>query len=89
MEEGATLSRTLLPHLNKVTDYAFLQPDSTFIMGRFLTSLITHVVDTQSTVESGFILFGIHINPRALRGIFCNSKNAIALGEALKTLSFP
>jgi hypothetical protein len=36
MEEGATLSRTLFPYLNKVCDYRFLGEDFKFIGNRFL-----------------------------------------------------
>jgi hypothetical protein len=28
MEEGATLSRTLMPHLDMITDYRFLQEEA-------------------------------------------------------------
>ena len=66
MEESATLSRTLLPYINKVTDYSFLGPESHFIAGRFLASLVTHVKDTHSVVECGLVLFALHLNPRAL-----------------------
>ena len=46
MEEGNNLSQTLLPFLNKVTDYRFLNADSNYIITRFLNSLSKHIVDT-------------------------------------------
>ena len=39
-EESGTLSCTLLPFIDKVTDYRFLGPETNFISGRFLGSLI-------------------------------------------------
>ena len=36
MEEGATLSRTLLPYINRVTDFRFLTEETHFIASRFL-----------------------------------------------------
>ena len=44
-EEGATLSRTLLPYLNMVMDYSFLGQESVFICTHFLIALIRHVCD--------------------------------------------
>lgn len=66
MEEGATLSRTLLPYINQVTDYRFLTEETHFIANRFLASLVTHVRDTESSVAVGFVLFALYLNPRAL-----------------------
>ena len=45
-EESGTLSRTLLPFNDKVTDYPFLSPETNFIAGRFLGSLIVHLNDS-------------------------------------------
>ena len=45
-EESGTLSRTLLPFIDKVTDYRFLGPETNFIAGRFLGSLIVHLKDS-------------------------------------------
>ena len=45
-EESGTLSRTLLPFIDKVTDYRFLGPETNFIAGRFLGSLIVHIKDS-------------------------------------------
>jgi hypothetical protein len=61
-EEGGTLSRTLFPFLNKVTDYSFLSPDAHFIMNRFLNTLVRHICDTKGRVAQGFMLFALHVN---------------------------
>jgi hypothetical protein len=50
MEESGTLSRTLLPYVNKVTDYSFLGPECNFIAARFLSSLAMHITDTRSPI---------------------------------------
>lgn len=89
MEEGATLSRTLFPYLNKVTDYRFLGEETNFIANRFLNSLITHVKDTGTPVELGFVLYAINLNPRSLHGIFKNDKSVNSLSDALRHLKFP
>ena len=44
-EESATLARTLLPFIDRVTDYRFLGKDSSFIPNRFLSALALHIKD--------------------------------------------
>lgn len=66
MEEGGTLARTLLPYINRVTDFTFLTQDTHFISGRFLNSLVIHVRDTKESIGVGFVLFALHLNPRLL-----------------------
>ena len=51
MEEGVTLQRTLLPYLNLVHDYRFLDEKWNFVANRFLSSLITQIVDTKVVVK--------------------------------------
>ena len=63
-DEGNTLSYTLLPFLNKVTDYSFLHEKSNFILNRFLNSLTRHIVDVGMEVEVGFMLFALKYDPR-------------------------
>jgi len=58
-EESGTLSRTLLPFIDKVTDYRFLGPETSFIAGRFLGSLIVHLKDSQIPASIGFINFAL------------------------------
>lgn len=89
MEEGATLARTLLPYLNKVTDYRFLSEEADFIGGRFLAALITHVRDTTTAVGAGFVLYGLKLNARLLQGIFDKDRNTSSLREALTIKKFP
>jgi hypothetical protein len=89
MEEGGTLSRTLLPHLNLVTDYRFLQDEAHFICSRFLASLVTHVKDTEQAVGTGFILFALRLNPRQLQGILTHPQSVAALKEALAIKKYP
>ena len=66
MEEGGTLARTLLPYINRITDFTFLTPDTHFIGGRFLNSLVIHVRDTTEAIGVGFVLYALHLNPRSL-----------------------
>ena len=89
MEEGATLSRTLLPYLNEVTDYCFLTEETNFIASRFLASLVTHVRDTDSTIGVGFVLFAFQLNPRSLQGLINNPVSMASLKEALAIKKYP
>jgi hypothetical protein len=66
-EEGATLALTLLPFLNKVDDYSFLDKEASFIASRFLASLVRHITDTHADVEVGFMTFGLKYDPAKLR----------------------
>lgn len=61
LEEGATLSRNLLPYVSKVTDYRFLTEEMHFMASRFLASLTVHVKDSDEDVTQGFILFALHL----------------------------
>lgn len=71
MDEGATLSTTLFPYLNKVCDYRFLDVEFKFIAHSFLTTLVTHVKDNKEvSFEAGFVLYGMSLNPKELHGIF-------------------
>ena len=88
-EEGVTLSRTLFPFLNKVTDYSFLGPESHFIMNRFLNSLIRHLCDTRGKVALGFMLFALHVNPLVIKDIIGFEGNVLALSSALVKQGFP
>ena len=63
-DEGTTLSYTLLPFLNKVTDYSFLPETSNFILTRFLNSLTRHIIDAGIEVEVGFMHFALKYDPR-------------------------
>ena len=82
-EESATLARTLLPFIDRVSDFGFLGPDTSFISGRFLASLALHIKDVQCSVSPGFISFALHVNPSALKSIISKGENVIALREAL------
>jgi hypothetical protein len=75
MEESGTLSVTLLPYINKVTDFSFFVKDMHFIAGRFLASLTTHISDMKESVSCGFVLFALQINPRALKGLITTDKS--------------
>ena len=83
MEESATLSVTLLPYINKVTDFSFLVEETHFIAGRFLNSLVLHITDLNESVTFGFILFAMYMNPRVLKGMITSIDNKTALREAL------
>jgi len=82
-EEGGTLSQTLMPFVDRVTDYSFIPADASHIMCRFLQSLIRHVADAQDTVGTGFILFALRYSPPSLVNIIQFPGNAAALKEAL------
>ena len=66
MEESNTLSQTMLPYLNHVTDYSFLPDESTFIISRFLKSISNHIVDIKGNVGIGYILCALKIVPGKL-----------------------
>jgi hypothetical protein len=89
MEQGATLSRTLLPFIDQVTDYCFLAEEAHFICTRFLASLSTHIRDAELSVGTGFILFAIRLNPRTLSGILTKPKSLLSLREALSSKHYP
>lgn len=59
MHESNTLQETLLPFINKVTDYSFLNNDHHYIMASFIESLSEHIIDNQSQIEQGFIIASI------------------------------
>lgn len=63
IEASGTLSRTLIPLVNRVTDFKFLHQDSHFIFGRFLASMILHHKDTNEPVGSGLALLALTLNP--------------------------
>ena len=82
-DEGSTLSRTLLPFLNLVTNYCFLISDTLFIMTRFLNSLVRHICDTRTSVGEGFMLFALKVNPYVIKDIIDYNGNTTALSNAL------
>lgn len=63
------MASTLLPYLNRVIDYAFLVPDTIFIMTRFLNSLVMHICDIKGIVGDDFMLFALNINPHVVKDI--------------------
>lgn len=88
-DEGSTLASTLLPYLNIVTDYAFLVPETIFIMTRFLNSLVRHICDTQARVGHGFMLFALKVNPHVVKDIIDYNGNVTALSSALTYYGYP
>lgn len=88
MDEGNTLSDTLLPFLNKVYDYSFLQEKDHFIASRFLNSLVRHIIDTRVRVGMGFMLFGLKLDPSKLVDIVGFERNYEALFKALIYLKY-
>ena len=46
IEQSHTLSYTLLPYLNKITDYSFISDEVTPVVIPLLSSLILHLKDT-------------------------------------------
>jgi hypothetical protein len=78
----------LLPYLNQITDYSFLQADVTSLVTQYLSSLIIHIKDTSSQVEMGFILFGLKYSPAVLKEIAHFKNNRVVLRKALEHLDF-
>jgi hypothetical protein len=66
-DEGNTLSYTLLPFINQVTDFTYLSERSSFILTRFLSSLSRHIVDVGLEVDVGFMLFALKYDPTQLK----------------------
>ena len=89
MDEGGLLSRTLLPSIEKVTDFKFLMEEDNFIASRFLVSLALHIKDTESNIGTGFVLFAMHINPKELHGMFNSLQNKLNLRDALNIKRYP
>jgi hypothetical protein len=87
-EEGGTLALTLLPYLNQVTDYSFMEPDASFIASRFLASLARHIMDVKETVDVGFMAFGLKYDPTRLRQLVCIHNHQSRLVDALKLQGF-
>ena len=87
-EESATLSRTLLPFINRVIDYRFLTPETSFIASRFLGSLITHLKDTEIAASVGFINFALHLNPQVHKDVITIGGGVLSLQQALLARGF-
>ena len=63
MEQGTTLSHTLLPYINQLTDFSFIPKKADFILGRFMISLCQHIQDTKAQVGIGYMILAIKTNP--------------------------
>ena len=87
-EESATLARTLLPFVDRVTDYRFLGPEAGFIASRFLSSLALHLKDVQGTVSTGFVAFALHVNPVVLKNMMTSRGSLAALRQVLHERGF-
>jgi hypothetical protein len=83
IEASGTLSRTLLPLINKVTNFNFLTQESHFIFGRFLNAMLLHHKDTNEPLGAGIILLALTLNPQALRNMWGIAKNISSLKDAL------
>jgi len=83
-EEGGTLALTLLPYLNQVTDYSFMDPDASFVASRFLAALARHIMDVKEMVDVGFMAFGLKYDPTRLRHLVCLHNHQSRLVDALK-----
>jgi hypothetical protein len=83
IDPSGTLSRTLIPLVNRVQDFSFLSQDSHFIFGRFLNAMILHHKDTNEPLGPGLILLALSLNPQVLRGMWSDLKNQSALRDAL------
>ena len=83
LEASGLLSRTLLPHINALTNFSFITEESHFIFGRFLSSMILHHQDTQLPIGTGLMLLGLELNPMKLKGMCLNPMNLVSLKEAL------
>ena len=88
MEEGNTLSQTLLPYLNRVDDYQFLNDSTLFIANRFLNSLTQHIIDTGLKVGNGFIIFALKLDPSKLIDIISINDNRLVLKNTFVHLNY-
>ena len=89
LDEGGTLSKTLLPSLSLIRDYTFLDEESTFIMTQFLNTLIRHIADHCLKVEVGFIMFALRFNPSIITDILAFHNNIQTMSQALTILGYP
>ena len=69
------MANTLLPYLNLVTDYNFMNADANFIASRFLNALSKHVHDNKVEVGAGFMAFGLKYDPKKLKNLVDFSNN--------------
>ncbi len=65
-EEGNTLSYTLLPYIEQCTDFNFLSEDASFMVSRYLKSLVLNIKDGGMTVGKGFMILALKMNPSLL-----------------------
>ena len=65
-EEGNTLSYTLLPYIEQCTDFSFLSEDSSFMVNRYLKSLVLNIKDAGLKVGKGFMILVLKMNPSLL-----------------------
>jgi len=89
IEASGTLSRTLLPLVNRVSNFNFLTQESHFIFGRFLNAMLLHHKDTNESLGSGIILLALTLNPKSLRNMWVPAKNISALKDALSNFGMP
>ena len=87
-EEGNTLSYTLLPYIDQCTDFSFLSEDSSFMVNRYLRSLVLNIKDADMTVGKGFMILALKMNPSLLQGIVTSAANSASLVEALMHSGF-
>ena len=88
LEEGGTLATTLLPYLNLVTDYNFMEAKADFIASRFLNALSKHVHDNKVEIGAGFMAFGLKYDPTKLKNLVEFANNRCHLTEALVVLGY-
>ena len=78
----------MLPYLNLVTDYNFMNADANFIASRFLNSLSKHIHDNRVEIGPGFMAFGLKYDPTKLKSLVEFSNNRNHLNEALIILGY-
>lgn len=83
MDQGNTLSMTLLPYVELCLDFSPLKDDWHFVLNQVLQSLTLHIQDTKMDVGPGFMAFGLKVNPRLLAGLPPTEANLTALTNAL------
>ena len=79
---------TLLPYLNKCSDFNFISRKHDSILNEFLKALTQHIKDTHGNVESGFMILALKINPQMLHEIVSCGNNFEVLYKVLCGLSF-
>ena len=88
MEQGNTLSHTLLPYINQLKDFSFISKKDDFILSRFMISLCQHIQDTKTQVGIGYMILALKTNPALTHSIVDIRDNNETLLSVLESLGY-